>query len=483
MCWLVPADGPRLPGWRVSVAVRLGDLMPARRSTRFALPAALAALVLGAAPALTVAPAHAAAPAKSWVSVSGPSAFSPNGDGRQDTAKFTIKVKKRANVTVRVVRNGKVVRGPVKLGKRKAGAKFSWTWNGKDSKGRRVADAVADGRKGYEVKVVARALKKQKRTSLQKVAARRAVAVDTDAGLRKAARLVADSKTVYPSTTVVHDRIKFRVTDAYALGQATLVIRNTEGRVLREIDSESWGTYYDHHPVSWDGRGADGRPLNLGRWNHHVSSGDVTARLRVSDEVGNVAETPPLTIHVSPDVLRLQTAEVTVAARDTRWSAAAWDCGPGTGNGCPDQLPCGTVVPSTLASLPGGLSYRTQACPPQPSLPRETTAVGRHWLDLPADAVRGGAAVSVTMRGRPTVDGESDTARITVAGVSAMSDPASGPTTTTVTRGFDIAQDELYSADGGFESPQWRVETLGDDSYDVGEFTVTYAYLVPTRGW
>lgn len=96
-------------------------------STRVAILTTLAVLVLGAsAPALVTLPAQAAtAQAMPWVSVSGPTAFSPNGDGRKDRAKFTVKVKKSSAVTVRVLRAGKVVRGPVKLGKRKAGATFS----------------------------------------------------------------------------------------------------------------------------------------------------------------------------------------------------------------------------------------------------------------------------------------------------------------------------------------------------------------------
>lgn len=66
-----------------------------------------------------------------------------------------------------------------------------------------------------------------------------------------------------------------------------------------------------------------------------------------------------------------------------------------------------------------------------------------------------------------------------VGGVSVTSDASSAATSTTASRGYDIAQHERYSADGGFESPQWQVEALGDDSYDVGEFTVTYAHLAP----
>ena len=328
-------------------------------STRVAILTTLAVLVLGAsAPALVTLPAQAAtAQAMPWVSVSGPKAFSPNGDGRKDRAKFTVKVKKSSAVTVRVLRAGKVVRGPVKLGKRKAGATFSWTWNGKDAKGRRVADTAAGNGNDYQVKVVARSLKTQKKVSVS-----RAVVVDTDAGLSGDARLVADSTTVYPWTRVVHDRITFRIEGGAGwFDTATLVIRNSAGRVLREIPSNAWsGASYNRGPlnsrhVSWDGRAADGNPLDLGSSVRQVWKGDVTAHLRVEDEVGNVAQTPPITIHVSETPLVIRTAEATVAAQDTQIGYLRDTCGPGTGNGCGESDPCGTVVPSTRTDMPRGL--------------------------------------------------------------------------------------------------------------------------------
>src|SRR5690606_21932554 len=101
------------------------------------------------------------------------------------------KVKKRANVTLKVVRAGKVVRGPIKLGKRKAGSTIGWTWNGKNSKGKRVSDNK------YQVKVAARSLKTGKR-----VVVRHDVWVDTLLKLPTGARLRSSDDTVYPRTTV-----------------------------------------------------------------------------------------------------------------------------------------------------------------------------------------------------------------------------------------------------------------------------------------
>ncbi|WP_162598719.1 hypothetical protein [Nocardioides gilvus] len=455
-------------------------------TNRWAARFALAALVLSAVPALTLSPVGAApagpapagAAAKSWLSVKGPAAFSPNGDGRHDKARFKVKVKKRANVTLKVVRAGKVVRGPIKLGKRKAGSTVAWSWNGKNRKGKRVADAGSDGRKPYQIKVAARSLKTGKR-----VVVRHDIAVDTDAGLPAAARLVADSDTVYPQTTVVRDRLKFWVDSGESQNEAgtgTLVIRTVGGRKLREISSDRWARQWYDGPavVEWNGKREDGSQLDVG--GSSPWEGDVTARLRVEDAVGNVAQTPPITIRVSRKRLALKTAKVTIAPQRTEFVPTPRDCGPTSGNGCGESFPCGTVVPSTRAEMPLGLSYRARACPEWSSPSRETGAVARHLIDLPDDAVRGGAAVSVTMRGRATVDLEDDTARLTVAGVSSVSDASPDETTTTVTRAYDIGQDELYGRDGGFGAPTWMIETFGDDSYDVSEFDVTYAYLVPT---
>lgn len=455
--------------------------------TRWSVRSALAALVLSAAPALTMspavaAPAHnasldgthvtavaaAAKPkpkkAKSWLSVKGPAAFSPNGDGRKDKARYKVKVKKRANVTVRVVRAGKVVRGPVKLGKRKAGSTKSWAWDGKNRRGKRVADANANGRKGYQIKVVARSLKTGKR-----VVVRHDVTVDTLAGLPAGARLVSNDDTVYPRTTVTRDRIWLRLKGHEALDEdvrGTLVIRTPEGRKLTQITSDAWNNLAWEGPaeVEWDGKRANGKPLDGGDYD-----GDVTVRLRTKDGAGNVARTRPITVHVSAKRLESKTVKVTVAPQQTSFEPTARDCGPTSGSGCGENPPCGTVTPSTRGDMALGLSYRAQECATGGG---NNYAVARHSLDLPSDAVRGGGAVSVTMRGRPTADGQSDTARLTVGSTFVTSDASEFETSTTASQTYQ------YGSTGPFGVPTWMVETFDDNSYDASEFDVTHTYLV-----
>ena len=76
-----------------------------------------------------------------------PSRFSPNGDGRYETTNVHYKLDSPQTVTLRVTTtHGALVRGPVKLGHRSAGA-YSYAWNGHNN----VGSALPSG--GYVVKI------------------------------------------------------------------------------------------------------------------------------------------------------------------------------------------------------------------------------------------------------------------------------------------------------------------------------------------
>lgn len=85
------------------------------------------------------------------------------------------------------------------------------------------------------------------------------------------------------------------------------------------------------------------------------------------------------------------------------------------------------------------------------------------------------------MRGKPTFDGETDTAELVVnmsggETVHVTSNPAVGETVTTgSTKGWDWdpTQEMIRPGVG------WTITTRGNDSYDVAAVTVTYKYLTP----
>ena len=75
------------------------------------------------------------------VTVDGWSVFSPNGDHRKDRNRFTLKLTRRAKVTVTVIRrnNARTVVVRDRLGDLPAGT-HAWTWDGRKDDGRRAGD-------------------------------------------------------------------------------------------------------------------------------------------------------------------------------------------------------------------------------------------------------------------------------------------------------------------------------------------------------
>jgi hypothetical protein len=85
-------------------------------------------------------------------------------------------------------------------------------------------------------------------------------------------------------------------------------------------------------------------------------------------------------------------------------------------------------------------------------------------------------STSLSMRGKPTVTGESDTARLFSGGARYFSPAVPGETVTT-TQPTSYPWESAYGT--YTRSLRWSIETLGTDSYDVADLTVHYTYLTP----
>jgi hypothetical protein len=100
-------------------------------------------------------------------------------------------------------------------------------------------------------------------------------------------------------------------------------------------------------------------------------------------------------------------------------------------------------------------------------------AHGYHKIDPAIDAPRGVIHARVSMRGEPTFDGETDTARLTQGGTSMTSAAVAGESVTTTPTSSMWHPEYLTSGVG------WLVTSFGTDSHDAASFTVEYTYLTP----
>ena len=146
------------------------------------------------------------------------------------------------------------------------------------------------------------------------------------------------------------------------------------------------------------------------------------------------------------------------------------------------------MVPSELYADPGAMSYRSSdACGGTWSRPSIATATGGVDLSaiLPPEVAPRGLKTSwVSMRGKPTVAGETDTASVSTYGgvsfgpfvTSAAIAGESVTTTAAISHPFEPPYFTDYVRRLG-----WTVETKGTDSYDVAAVTVYFTYLTPQK--
>lgn len=148
------------------------------------------------------------------------------------------------------------------------------------------------------------------------------------------------------------------------------------------------------------------------------------------------------------------------------------ECERSGGSTCGLTTYCGVVLPSER--FVGGLSLRSAVCS-VPSARAEASSTHRVTV---ADAVRGIDSYRVGFTGAPTVPGEVDP--LTLSAGDAVLISSGAARTSWLTTGPYLDGDSRGSE---FIAPlrpsvQWRITTVGEDSFDVATFTVDLRYLV-----
>ena len=360
--------------------------------------------------------------------------FSPNDDGRRDTARRTFVLARQARVVVRVLEGGRLVRGPVRLGALGPG-RHGWRWNGRGNDGRVVDDGV------YRLVFAAR---RGERT------ARATASTSVDTTLERGT-LVTTRPTVYPSATVVSDQVELAYlqpdwNEAWdlllpALFRTDLVITDLRGRVVRRRTlSETAMPVFD-----WFALGNDGNPLPAGRY---------VARVQVYDEAGNrQVLQQPIEVSHRQLVEEVWTGPATAASQVDTYAPVY--------GGCND---CAACAPVSSERFAGGLAF-----PPCDIEFASTT--GFFASDVPVD-VAPVDAFRVTATGGPTVPGSTDT------GWLDDTPTAEGDSSTTTTW-HPVSLTRYPHLPSRARPVSWRFGTRDDSSYDVESFTVEYRHYVP----
>lgn len=232
---------------------------PARRAVSVALVlAGLAALLLGAVPALAIGPSITGLNAS-------PSPFTPNADGYQDTTTIAFTTAADASVRVQVLTAGGAVLATPLPWTQMASGQQSVVWNGKytDAGGvtRTAADAV------YEVVV-------QASDAGGTTEARTAVTIDSTL------RSVSLSASTFYGGAGSTGTATLRYTLART-ATVSVLVRNAAGRTVRTLRaaaSQAAGTY----SLPWGGTGDGGAQLPEGTYTLTVSATSAVATTAVS---------------------------------------------------------------------------------------------------------------------------------------------------------------------------------------------------------
>ena len=340
-------------------------------------------------------------------------ALSPNGDGSQDNVRIRFNLASRSDVIVTVRRNNtdRTVVYRKKLG-RLSGGVHAWQWNGKNPRGK----PVRDGR--YSAIFVADQVARAGKTS--RSAAN--VFVDTYFNTKWSPTLSAD--TVYPHTTLTQDSIVVNLNNTVddpmtELGQVVFSVKDASGHVVATSRS------FDYRPSDFP----EGVPLEFRgtdfKNNYPLPAGTYRLRYAVRDAAG---EPRPRQGRPGARVGQATGRGHRVGRRSAHHRV---DDNPRPQAEAETRSPCHAAPwcpPRCIPSRARRASARPTPAEGTWSRPSLAAAAGRLTLDAltPQVAPRGLRSSWLSMRGKPTVAGESDTARLFSGGFS-YSYPNSGP--------------------------------------------------------
>ncbi|CUR59173.1 hypothetical protein NOCA2570065 [metagenome] len=233
-----------------------------------------------------------------------PRIFSPNGDGRKETATVSYRLDTLQDVSWQIRdRLGEVVRGPVSLGSQKAGA-HSLILNGKGRAGVRLSSGS-----------YAFVLSTSKAVGGENLVggAERSFAIDVRAP--QIDRPKASPKVIYPVKDGYRDSITLRTYLNEDVTTLKARVRDSAGRIVRTLRLGS--APEGRRSVNWNGRRASGAV---------VAAGNYTVTFQAQDRAGNRRTSRPGALKVSAKRLVRHTGSQTVIPKANAIATAIGDC-------------------------------------------------------------------------------------------------------------------------------------------------------------
>ena len=362
-----------------------------------------------------------------------PGRFSPNGDGRYDSATVTYTLDEAQTTVLRIKSSaGTVVRGPGNMNG--AAGTRSWVWNGRRNDGAYVPDGT------YTVEL------NTSHPSGQTGYASRTVVVDrTSPGLSGTTGVGA---TIYP----VRDGYRDTFVPSIYAGEASylsLRIYNPSGTRIRVVNAPLAGP--GRRSLTWDGKTSSGAIAPAGTYSF-----DFVA----TDAVSNARVTGRYTFYVSSKRLVVRSAERVVTPAATHVTAYVGACSRGT-------------TPAAIGQWSGSHGYYSDFyCDSYGSI--DGLVVSDHQYALPA-AVKYGN-VSIAAVGREALSGYGDN------GILSYYDKAGEVTSYSKT---------LSPAWGTYSGPlagsasllngrtlRWWAGAANANWYEIAQFKVRWQYYV-----